>query len=180
MRARRGVLDGRVTGDDLARDTTRNRAGPRWDHRDTTITIPSGQPSHRFMRYVRPPVKEAETFPQLFPLRAATRQLRLGIDTRTVPTPPEGYLGRSFGCDEIDVQLLVPEGEEAPTAWTDVLHEPLVRQVGFASIEKAGRLLDTVQFWVTTESERERSSTRAHFFEVYQQLDAQTAPPSER
>ena len=32
-----------------------------------TITIPSGQPSHRFMRYVRPPVKEAETLPQLFP-----------------------------------------------------------------------------------------------------------------
>jgi hypothetical protein len=75
-----------------------------------TITIPSGQLSHRFMRYVRPPVKEAETLPQLFPLRPATRPLRLGIDTTTVPTPPEGYLARFFGRDEIDVQAAGPGG----------------------------------------------------------------------
>ena len=143
-----------------------------------TITIPSGQPNYRFMRYVRPPVKESEKHPPLFPLRPTTRPLRLGIDTTTVPTPSEGYLARFFGREEIDVQLLVPAGEEVPTTWTDVLHEPLVRQIGFTSIENAARFLDTVEFWVTTESERERSSTSAHFFDVYQRIDAQTAPPN--
>ncbi|MGH3495106.1 MAG: hypothetical protein ACRDQ1_17985, partial [Sciscionella sp.] len=131
-----------------------------------------------FMRYVRPPVKETEEHPLLFPLRPATRPLRLAIDTTTMPIPPEGYLTRFFGREEIDVQLLVPAGEEVPTAWTDVLHEPVVRQIGFTSIENAERVVDTVQFWVTTESEREWSRTRAHFFDVYQQLDDQTAPPN--
>ncbi|RYF49770.1 MAG: hypothetical protein EOO27_32995, partial [Comamonadaceae bacterium] len=55
-----------------------------------------------------------------------------------------------------------------------------MRQIGFTSVENAGRLHDTVLFDVTTdgERERERSSTTAHFFDVYQQLDAQTAPPN--
>jgi hypothetical protein len=142
-----------------------------------TITIPSGQLSHRFMRYVRPPVKEAETLPQLFPL---PRRARCDWgSTRRRCRPRQRGTWRVFsGATRLTCKLLVPAGEEAPTAWTDVLHEPLVRQVGFTSIEKAGRLIDTVQFWVTTESERERSSTRAHFFDVYQQLDAPTAPPS--
>jgi len=143
-----------------------------------TITIPGGQPNYRFMRYVRPPVNETEKHQPLFPLRPTTRPLRVGIDTTTVPTPPKGYLARFLGREEIDVQLLVPAGGEIPTTWTDVLHEPLVRQIGFTSIENAGRLLDSVEFWVRTESERERSSTTAHFFHLYQQLDAQTAPPS--
>src|SRR5262245_39935029 len=141
-----------------------------------TITIPSGQPNNRFMRYVRPPVKDTEKLPPLFPLRPATRPLRLGIDTTTVRVPPDGYLSRFFGRDEIDMQLLVPAGDEIPTAWAEVLHEPLVRQVGFTSMENAGRELDTVYFSVMTETEREQSRTRAHFFDVFQQLDAQTAP----
>jgi hypothetical protein len=63
-----------------------------------------------------------------------------------VPVPPDGYLSRFFGRDEIDMQLLVPAGEEIPTAWMEVLHQPLVRQIGFTSIENAGRELDTVYF----------------------------------
>jgi hypothetical protein len=141
-----------------------------------TITIPSGQPNNRFMRYVRPPVKDSEQLPPLFPLRPATRPLRLGIETTTVPVPPDGYLSRFFGRDEIDVQLLVPAGEEVPSAWAELLHEPLVRQVGFTTIENAGRELDTVYFWIKTETERETSRTRAHFFDVFQHYDAQTAP----
>jgi hypothetical protein len=96
-----------------------------------TITIPSGQPNNRFMRYVRPPVKENEEFPPLFPLRPRTRPLRLGIDITTMPTPPKGYLAGYLGRDEIEVQLMVPAGAEVPSAWTDVLHEPVVRQIGF-------------------------------------------------
>ena len=141
-----------------------------------TITIPDGQPNNRFTRYVRAPVKCTEKLPPLFPLQPATRPLRLGIDTTTVPVPPDGYLSKFLGRDEIDVQLLVPAGEEIPTAWTEVLHEPLIRKVGFTSIENARRELDTVYFWTTTASEREQSSTRAHFFDVFQHLDAQTAP----
>ena len=106
-----------------------------------TITIPSGQPNSRFMRFVRAPVRDSEELPPLFPLRPATRPLRLGIDTTTVPVPPDGYLSRFFGRDEIEVQLLVPAGEEVRAAWTEALHQPLVRQIGFTSIENAGREL---------------------------------------
>ncbi|MDM4138787.1 MULTISPECIES: hypothetical protein [Mycobacterium] len=141
-----------------------------------TITIPSGQPNNRFMRYVRPPLKESENIRPLFPLRPATRPLRLGIDVTTVPSPPNGYLARFLRRDEIEVQLLVPDGAEVPSAWADVLHEPVVRQIGFASVESAARELDTVVFGVKTESAQQRSATRVHFFDVYQQLDAQTAP----
>ncbi|MFE5702808.1 hypothetical protein [Rhodococcus koreensis] len=145
-----------------------------------TISIPSGEPNYRFMRYVRPPVKDDEKLPPLFPLRPATRPLRLGIDVTTMSTPPDGLLTRFLGRDEIDVQLMISSGAAVPAAWTDLLDDPLVRQIGFTSIENAGRLHDTVQFDVTTdgEPERERSSVTAHFFDVYQQLDAQTAPPN--
>lgn len=141
-----------------------------------TINIPNGQPNRRFLRYVRPPIKDDEKHPPLFPLRPATRPLRLGIDVTTVPTPPDGLLARFFGRDEIDVQLMVPAGEQVPAAWIAALGDPVVRQIGFISVVAAGRLLDTVEFGVVTETEREWSRGTAHFFDVYQQLDAQTAP----
>jgi len=141
-----------------------------------TINVPNGQPNWRFMRYVRPPIKDDENHPPLFPLRPETRPLRLGIDVTTVPTPPAGLFTKFLGRNEIDVQLMVPADEQVPSAWTAALGNAVVRQIGFASVAAAGRLLDTVQFSVTTESERETSWSRAHFFDVYQQLDAQTAP----
>ncbi len=144
--------------------------------REMTITIPSGQPNSRFMRYVRAPIRDTEKLPPLFPLRPATRPLRIGIDTTTVPVPPDGYLPRFFGRDEIDVQLLVPAGEAVPAAWMSALDEPLVRHVGFTSIGDAAKELDTRYFWIRTETEREQSSTRAHFFDIFQHLDAQVAP----
>jgi hypothetical protein len=61
-----------------------------------TITIPSGQPNNRFMRYVRPPVKDIEKLPPLFPLQPATRPLRLGIDTTTVPGGAQRHAGGSI------------------------------------------------------------------------------------
>jgi hypothetical protein len=149
--------------------------GDEWDYRGVTITFPSGQPNHRFTRYVRPPITDDPTLP-LFPLRPATRPLRLGIDVTTMPSPPAGLLARYLGRDEIDVQLLIPAGQEVPAAWTAALGDPLVRQVGFISVAEARRRGDAVEFGVTTESERERSGTSAHFFPAYQQLDAQTAP----
>lgn len=141
-----------------------------------TITLPGGQPNQRFMRYVRPPIKDDENHLPLFPLRPQTRGLRLGIDVTTVPAPPDGLLAGYLTRDEIDVQLLMPTGQDVPTAWTAALGNPLVRQIGFTSVETAGRFLDSVQFSVVTEAEREWSRGTANFFDVYQQLDAQTAP----
>jgi hypothetical protein len=112
------------------------------------IKIPGEQPNQRFMRYVRAPIGSQSKLQPLFPLRPGTRPLRLGIDVTTLPTPPAGLLTKFFQRDEIDVQLLVPEGEQVPPAWLAVLGEPLVRQIGFASVASAGRLLDSVQFTV--------------------------------
>ncbi|WP_373234659.1 hypothetical protein [Mycobacterium marinum] len=141
------------------------------------ITIPTGQPNQRFMRYVRPPVKDDERHTPLYSLRPATRPLRIGVDVATILAPPDGPFSTFFGRDEIDVQLMVPSGNEVPEAWAKVLTEPLVRQIGFTSVEEAARQLDTVQFSVTTEGEREQSWSSAHFFPVYQQLDEQLIPP---
>jgi hypothetical protein len=126
------------------------------------------------MRYVRPPIRDDEDHPPLFPLRPETRQLRLGVDVTTMPEPPDGLLAGYLTRDEIDVQLLVPAGQDVPAAWAAALGDPLVRQIGFTSVETAGRFLDSVQFSVVTETEREWSRGTANFFDVYQQLDAQT------
>ncbi|SHW71896.1 Uncharacterised protein [Mycobacteroides abscessus subsp. abscessus] len=141
-----------------------------------TIILPSGQPNQRFMRYVRPPTKEGDDHPPLFPLRPATRPMRLGIDVTTLPTPPDGPFTRFLGRDEVDVQLLVPVGQDVPASWLSALGEPLVRQIGFTNVEAASKVLDTRQFSVSTETQTMRSRGTAHFFDVYQQLDAQTAP----
>lgn len=141
------------------------------------ISIPSGQPNYRFMGYVRPPARVGEKLPPLFPLRPATRPLRLGIDVTTIPTPPEGFLSRFLGRDEIDVHLMVSSSDPAPTAWMNALGDPLVHKIGFTSVEDTKRLLDTLQFGVTTTGKKS-SSTTAHFFDVYQQLDGHAAPPS--
>ena len=71
---------------------------------------------------------------------------------------------------------MVLAGTAVPEAWARVFDDPLVRQIGFTSVEEATRELDTVQFSVTTNSERERSWSRGHFFAVYQQLDAHVMP----
>lgn len=141
-----------------------------------TFTIPSGQPINRFMRFVRAPIRDDEKLPPLFPLRPATRPLRLGIDTTTLPDPPDGYLATFFGRDEIIFELLVPAGVDVPDGWKATFHEPLVHEIGFTTVDKAGKHLDTRFFWTKTESERMSSSTRAHLFDIFQQLDAQTAP----
>jgi hypothetical protein len=128
-----------------------------------------------FMRYVRAPLKESD--PPLFPLRPATRALRLGIDVGTVPGPPDGYLTRFLTCDEIEVHLLVAKGESVPAPWTELVPDAVVWEVGFTTVSEAGRWLDTVQFFVsTTFNKDEWSQYTANFFPMYQQLDEQAAP----
>jgi hypothetical protein len=142
-----------------------------------TITIPSGQPNHRFTRYVRPPIKEDEKFPPLFPLRPTTRQLRLGIDVTTLPGPPEGFLARFFDRVEIDVQLLVSEGQDVPDAWTTALPGATVVRVRFTSVHEAWPMGMVMGVGLAADSETRHFRGNANFFPAYQQLDAQTAPP---
>ncbi|WP_235659681.1 hypothetical protein [Mycobacteroides abscessus] len=142
-----------------------------------TITLPKGQPNHRFMRYVRPPIRDDGDDPPLYPLCPATRPLRLGIDVATIPVPPAGTFSTFLRREELDIQLLVPQDVEVPEAWTQALRDPLVRQIGFTTVDEANRHLDSVEFWVATDGGREHPRFRAHFFPDYQQLDQQQATP---
>lgn len=73
----------------------------RCDDAGMTITIPEGRPNRRFMRYVRPPIREKTT--PLFPLRPETRPMRLGIDVETIPQPPlDGYLTGFLTRNEVE------------------------------------------------------------------------------
>lgn len=130
------------------------------------------------MRYVRPPIRDDDNHHHpLFPLRPATRQLRLGIDVATIPAPPAGAFSTFLGREEVDIELLVLRGTEVPEGWARVLQDPVVRQIGFTTVEEASRHLDTVELGVTTDCESEQSRYSAHFFPVYQQLDEQLATP---
>jgi hypothetical protein len=141
------------------------------------ITIPSGQPAWRFMRYIRPPDGRTKLEP-IYPLRPATRTIKLGIDVETVPEPPDGLVTGFLTREELlEVHLMVPNEEEAPATWTDLVPNAVIRDIGFKSISEAGRWLDTAQFAVhTTFNEDKWSRHTANFFPVYQQLDEQASP----
>lgn len=141
----------------------------------TTPSVPSGRPNKRFIRYVRPPVKDSTT--PLFPLRPETRPLRLGIDVETIPEPPDGHLTRFLTRDEIEVHLLMPQGQtEPPAAWATLLDKPILHTVNFTTVAEAGRWGDSSQFHITTKSEREEGWSNATFFPIFQRFDEQTAP----
>ncbi|WP_245843380.1 hypothetical protein [Mycolicibacterium vulneris] len=137
----------------------------------------SGQPAWRFMRYIRPPDERTKLEP-IYPLRPATRTIRLGIDVETVPEPPDGLLTGFLKREElIEVHLMVPKEQGAPAIWTDAIPNAVIREIGFTSIGEVGRWLDTAHFFVhTTVNENERSRSTADFFPMYQQLDEQAAP----
>jgi hypothetical protein len=139
------------------------------------ITVPIGRPNKRFMRYVRPPVKESIS--PLFPLQPTTRSMQLGVDVETVPKPPEGYLARFLTREEIEVHLLIPQGQtEPPAAWAELLDKPIVHTVNFTTVAEAGRFGDAAEFQITTKSDKEEGWSVARFFPVFQQFDEKTAP----
>lgn len=49
---------------------------PLSNHRGMDITIPSGQPTWRFMGYIQPPDEGTKLEP-IYPLRPATRAIKL-------------------------------------------------------------------------------------------------------
>jgi hypothetical protein len=139
------------------------------------ITVPIGRPNKRFMRYVRPPVKESIS--PLFPLQPTTRSMQLEVDVETVPKPPEGYLARFLTREEIEVHLLIPQGQtEPPAAWAELLDKPIVHTVNFTTVAEAGRFGDAAEFQITTKSDKEEGWSVARFFPVFQQFDEKTAP----
>lgn|GEM_PF-1339816 len=141
-----------------------------------TITLPSGQPNERFMRYVRPPVRDDDDHPPLFPLRPATRRLRLGIDVTTVPTPPDGLLAGYLTRDEIDVQLLLPEDQEVPSTWTALLPAATTVRVAFTAVPESWPMMLAFSVGFAADSETRRTPGTAEFFPAYQLADAQAAP----
>lgn len=103
--------------------------------------------------------------------------MRLGIDVETVPEPPEGYLPSFLIRDEIEVHLLMPQGQtKPPTAWTGLLDKPILHTVNFKTVAEADRFGDAAEFNITSKSENEEGWSVARFFPAYQQFDEQTAP----
>ena len=148
----------------------------RCDDAGMTLTIPEGRPNRRFMRYVRPPIREKTT--PLFPLRPETRPMRLGIDVETIPQPPlDGYLTGFLTRNEVEVHLLMPQGvNQPPDAWTAFLDKPTLHTVDFATVAEAGRFMDAAEFHITTNTEAEEGWSVARFFPIFQEFDEQTAP----
>jgi hypothetical protein len=147
----------------------------RCDDAWMAVTIPSGRPNKRFMRYVRPPIKDSTS--PLFPLQPATRPMRLGIDVETVLEPPDGYLRGFLTRDEIEVHLLMPQGQaEPPAAWAKLLDKPMLHTVNFKTVAEADRFADAAEFHITTKSETEEGWSVARFFPAYQQFEEQTSP----
>lgn len=169
---------GPITHADVGRPRDRNLCRPvtaRCNDPGMDIAIPEGRPNKRFMRYVRPPVKDKST--PLFPLRPETRAMRLGIDTETVHAPPAGHLEEFLTRDEIEVHLLMPQGQEQPPeAWSRLLDKPILHTVNFTTVAEAGRFGDAAEFHITTKSELEEGWSNARFFPIFQQFDGQTAP----
>ncbi len=141
-----------------------------------TVNIPSGQPNHRFTRYVRPSIKDGDKWSPLFPLRPATRPLRLGIDVTTVPTPPEGHLAGYLARDEVDIQLLLPADQDLPDAWAAELPGATVVRVRFTAVPEAWPTGIPFGVGFTADNATRHSGGNAKFFPAYQQLDAQAAP----
>jgi hypothetical protein len=139
------------------------------------IKIPEGQPTWRFMRYVRSPTKNDDRHRPLFPLQPATRPLRLGIDVATLPEPPAGLFTTFIRRDEIELHLLLPVGSELPVGWSTLAMNPVAHEIGYTNIDAAQRFFDTVEFPVTTKTETSTSWRRANFSPTYQQLDEQAS-----
>lgn len=137
------------------------------------VDIPEGAPRQRFMRYVRPPGEapgKGGTSP--FPLRPATRPLRVGLDIRTLAPPTEGDLLDILRREDVDPFLLVQHEDPDPDEWMRALETTTFHRVGYSSINESTRTFDSVDVSVKTiENGSTRRMGRAGFFDVYTQLD---------
>jgi hypothetical protein len=142
-----------------------------------TIAIPDGSPRHRFTRYVRtsavPPTRRSGT--ALYPLRPATRNLRVGIEIRTLGEPQQLAQTELFTIlrrDDIDPFLMIHSQDGLPVAWMEALDTRTVHRLNYDTFERAGRVGDSTQLWVTTEEDGEfRSTSACNFFGAYADFD---------
>ena len=75
----------------------------------------------------------------------------------TVPEPPDGYLRSFLTRDEIEVHLLMPQGQTVPPApWSELLDKPILHTVNFTTVAEADRFADAAEFHITTKSEEEQ------------------------
>lgn len=75
--------------------------------------------------------------------------------------------------DDVEPFLLVQHDDADPEQWMHALGTTTIHRIGYNSIVEAHRMLDSVQVGVTTiEGGVFRRAGRAHFFDVYAQLDS--------
>lgn len=91
--------------------------------------------------------------------------------------PADGYLTGFLLRDDIEVHLLVPRGiGHPPSEWSAILSNPIVHEINFTTLAEAGRFMDSTEFSINSSSENEQGWSKARFFSIYQQFDAQVAP----
>ena len=84
-------------------------------------TSPSRRTAGLAVHALHPAAHEGTKLEPIYPLRPATRTIKLAIDVETVPEPPDGQLTGFLTREElIEVHLMVPNEEQAPATWTDL------------------------------------------------------------
>ena len=103
----------------------------------------------------------------------------MGLDIRTLGEPESLERRELFDIlrrDDVDPFLMVHEGDDVPTTWMRALETDVLHKLNYETFDRAGRMLDTTQFWVTTEVNGElRSSSACNFFGAYADLDRMQA-----
>lgn len=146
----------------------------------TKLDIPAGAPRSKFIRYVRTTGKDQDP---LFPITPATRPIRVGLDLRTLGADPDSFVDalHILRRPEVTPLLLVHRGDDADVAsrWMAALETDELHTIGYTDQESAGRMADSVEFWVgTTKGGKRVASRRCGFFDVYALLDENESPDS--
>ncbi|WP_280424706.1 hypothetical protein [Nocardia carnea] len=100
----------------------------------------------------------------------------MGVDVTTVDVSASAELIEILRRDDVAAFLLVQGEDTEPTKWMDALDTQVVHRLDFTSVEEAARFGDSVQVGIrTTENGAVHRLSRASFFDVYSQLDANAA-----
>jgi hypothetical protein len=147
----------------------------------TALVIPSDGPHAKFVRYARAVANE---HPPLFPITPATRPLVVGLDLRTLGPQPADYedLVPVLRRAVVTPKLMVfdDDGPDLVTAWIEVCEVEERFVVHYTDPQSAGRVMDAMEFSVSTmHGEERRGWRKCHFFDVYALLDAQNTPTTD-
>ena len=133
---------------------TNRSASPR-------LTIPSGAPAAKFVRYAHAVSKD---HPLLFPITPATRPLTVGVDLGTLRGNPTVYpdLVHTLRRSEVSPKLLVRRDDDPTRAepWTQACKIDQLHTIGFTDAASAQRTADALEFAVTTTRAGETTASR--------------------